>query len=148
MEINHVHFGFCHMSGKLFVLANRKGYDSKLFIEKLMHSQTGEHLYHSPYTDLWIGETYIMSVLEDEAVIEKGKILNDDFMYWAGYLFKVWNLTHPEETPKEMLDQAPVDTLRQMYLGLHVMSYEQAIDDLKDLYRQNSNDPKPVFPSE
>ena len=31
--------------------------------------------------------------------------------------------------------QAPVGTLRQMFLGLHVLSYEQAIEDLKDLYK-------------
>lgn len=135
MEFTHVNFGFCHMSGKLFVLANRKGYDSELFIECLMNSEVGEHLYHSPYTDMWIGETYIMAVLEDEAVLEKGCCLSDDFMYWSGYLFKVWNLTYPDETPKEMLIQAPAATLRQMFGGLHVMSYEQAILELKDLYK-------------
>ncbi len=135
MELNHIRFGFCNMSGKLFVLANRKGYDSEIFIECLMNSEVGEHLYHSPYTDMWIGDTYIMAVLEDEVSIKKGKVLSDDFMYWTGYLFKVWNLTYPKETPKEMLAQAPVETLRQMFPGLHVMSYEQAILELKDLYR-------------
>lgn len=135
MEFNHMNYGYCNMSGKLFVLANQRGYDSQSFIEKLMYSQVGEHLYHSPYTDLWIGETYIMAVFEDEAAVEQGEILSDDFMYWAGYLFKVWSLTYPEETPKEMLMQAPVGTLRQMFLGLHVLSYEQAIEDLKDLYK-------------
>lgn len=137
MKFDHIFYGFCNMSGKLFVLANQKGYDSKVFIEKLMHSQTGEHLYHSPYTDLWIGETYIMSVLEEETVLEQGEVFGEDFMYWAGYLFKVWGLTYPEESPADMLRQASVDTLRQMYLGLHVMSYEQAIMDLKDLYKQS-----------
>ncbi len=44
-------------------------------------------------------------------------------MYWGWY-----------PAPAEMLRQAPVDTLRQMFLGLHVMSYEQAIEDLKDLH--------------
>ena len=62
MEFNHMNYGYCNMSGKLFVLANQRGYDSQSFIEKLMYSQVGEHLYHSPYTDLWIGETYIMAV--------------------------------------------------------------------------------------
>lgn len=137
MEFNHMHFGYCNMSGKLFMLANRKGYASKPFIEKLMNSVVGEHLYHSPFTDLFIGETYIMEVFEDEVSLETGETLSDDFMYWAGYLFKVWSLTYPEETAAEMLKQAPVDTLRQMFLGLHVMSYEQAIEDLKDLYKSN-----------
>ena len=137
MGLEHVHYGFCNMSGKLFVLANRRGYASEAFIEKLMNSETGEHLYHSDFTDLWIGETYIMAVLEDEVSMEQGEVLSDDFMYWAGYLFKVWSLTYPEETPGEMIMQAPAATLRQMYLGLHVMSFEQAIADLKDLYIDN-----------
>ena len=76
-----------------------------------------------------------MAVLEDETAMKAGECLSDDFMYWCGYLFKAWNLTYPEETPKEMLKQAPAAVLRQMFLGLHVMSYEQAILELKDLYR-------------
>lgn len=134
MERNHISFGFCNMSGKLFVLANEKGYESEAFIESLMNSQVGEHLYHSPYTDLWIGETYIMAVLEDEMELRTGVCLSDDFMYWTGYLFKVWSLTFPEETAKDMLRQAPPKILRQMFGGLHVMSYEQAILELKELH--------------
>ncbi len=134
MERNHISFGFCNMSGKLFVLANEKGYESEAFIENLMNSQVGEHLYHSPYTDLWIGETYIMAVLEDEAELRTGVCLSDDFMYWTGYLLKVWSLTYPEETAKDILMQAPPEVLRQMFGGLHVMSYEQAILELKELY--------------
>ena len=134
MERNHISFGFCNMSGKLFVLANEKGYESEAFIESLMNSQVGEHLYHSPYTDLWIGETYIMAVLEDEVELKAGVCLSDDFMYWTGYLFKVWCLTFPEETAKDMLRQAPPKILRQMFGGLHVMSYEQAILELKELH--------------
>ena len=135
MKFDHMNYGYCNMSGKLFVLANKRGYDSKAFIEKLMHSEVGEHLYHNLFTDLWIGETYIMEVFEDEESVGQGEILSDDFMYWTGYLFKVWSLTYPEETPAEMLAQASVDTLRQMFLGLHVMSYEQAIEELKDLHK-------------
>lgn len=98
MERNHINFGFCNMSGKLFVLANQKGYD------------------------------------EDETELRAGLCLSDDFMYWAGYLFKVWSLTYPEETAAEILAQSPPAALRQMFGGLHVMSYEQAILELKDLY--------------
>lgn len=28
-----------------------------------------------------------------------------------GYLFACWNLTYAEDTPKDMLEQAPVDVL-------------------------------------
>ena len=46
---------------------------------------------------------------------------------------------YPEETAKDMLMQAPSETLRQMFGGLHVMSYEQAILELKELYESKSN---------
>ncbi len=59
-------------------------------------------------------------------------------MEWTGYLFKVWSLTYPEDTPEEMLRQAPVEVLESMYVGLHVMSFEMAIEDLKQLAGQKS----------
>lgn len=133
MKRGHIATGLCTMSAKLFLLANQRGYDSREFIEKLMHSEVGMHLYHSDFTDMWIGETYIMAVLEDEVELKQGKTFNDDFMYWAGYLFKVWSLTYPEETPIDMLKQAPVDLLLTMFLGLHAVSYELAIEKLKEM---------------
>ena len=47
-----------------------------------------------------------MEVFEDEESVGQGEILSDDFMYWTGYLFKVWSLTYPEETPADIFEFA------------------------------------------
>lgn len=136
MDRTHVNTGLCEMSAKLFVLSNKRGYRSTDFIEKLMKSELAIHLYNKDFSNLWLGETYVMSLLESETKIESGDTLSDDFMYWTGYLFRVWSLTY-DETPEEMLEQAPVELLEGLFLGLHVMSYEMAIQDIKELYHSN-----------
>lgn len=56
---------------------------------------------------------------------------------WIGYLFECWNLTHMQDTAKDMIEQAPVDTLTLVYQGLHVMSFEDAILELKNIHKEN-----------
>lgn len=129
--------GYCEMSAKLFVLANRRGYDSKGFIDILMSSELAKHIFNKIDNSMWLGETYVMSSLEVEADIPKGDMLPDDLMYWIGYLYRVWSLTY-DDTPEEILAQASVTVLIQMYQGLHVMSYEMAIEDLKALYKDTT----------
>ena len=41
---------------------------------------------------------------------------------------------------KDMIRQAPVETLTLTYQGLHVMSFEDAIMELKNIYRENNAD--------
>ena len=76
--------------------------------------------------------------MEAEVQIEQGEVLSEDFMEWAGFLYRVWSLDYPEDSPKDMLRQAPCETLQQMYLGLHVMSFEMAIQDLKEIYKEKN----------
>lgn len=132
MVLNNITVGLCEMSAAFFALSCKKGYDSRQFIEKLMHSDLAVHLYHSEFTDIWLGEAYLMETLEQEVSLEKGTVFSDNFMEWTGYLFKVWSLTYPEDTPAEMLRQAPVDVLLGSYTGLHVLSFEMAIENLKE----------------
>ena len=60
-------------------------------------------------------------------------------MSWIGYLFACWNLTYEEDAPKDIIRQAAVDVLALSYQGLHVMSFEDAIKELKNIYRENLN---------
>ena len=126
--------GYCEMAAKLFVLANRRGYDSKSFINILMSSELAKHIFNKIDNSMWLGETYVMDSLEAETDIPKGDIFSDDLMYWIGYMYRVWSLTY-DDTPEEILTQASVPVLLQMYQGLHVMSYEMAIEDLKALHK-------------
>lgn len=124
------------MSADLFVLSVKRGYDSKDFIEKLMKSETATHLYNKTDTQMWLGSNYIMETLEQEVQIKKGEIYPEDLMSWIGYLFACWNFTYADDTPKDMIKQAPVEVLILAYQGLHVLSFEDAIRELKNIYKE------------
>ena len=138
MEITGRNVMLCKMSGELFALSCKKGYDSEDFINKVMQSEEGNLLYSPNCIDMWLGADYVMQGLENDIYIEKGKVINNDIMRWIGYLYKYWSLTYPNESAKEILKQAPFDTLVQCYLGYHVMSCEDAILNLKELYLENN----------
>ena len=136
MDLTTFNIGICEMSADLFVQSVKRGYDSKDFIEKLMKSETAIHLYDGNDTQMWLGVNYIMETLEDEVQIEKGKGYPEDLMSWIGYLFACWTLTYPEDKPRDMITQAPVETLALAYQGLHVLPFEDAIMELKNIYKE------------
>ena len=114
-----------------------KGYDSKDFIEKLMNSKTAIYLYDKADTQMWLGSNYIIDTLEQEVQINKGETYPHDLMSWIGYLFACWNLTYADDAPRDMIMQAPVEVLVLTYQGLHVLTFEDAIKELKNIYREN-----------
>lgn len=138
MDATIFNVGICEMSADLFVQSVRNGYDSKDFIEKLMYSETAIYLYDKNDTQMWLGSNYIIQTLEQEVLIKKGKQYPEDVMSWIGYLFACWNLTYSEDNPRDMIRQAPVDVLTLAYSGLHVMPFEDAIIELKDIYKENN----------
>ena len=124
------------MSADLFRLACQNGYDSEDFFNKLLKSEEGNLLYSNNCVDMWLGVEYVMQGVENEICFKQGKVVNTDVMAWIGYLIKCWSLTYPNETAKEILKQAPFEVLVQSYLGYHVMSCEDAILNLKELYQE------------
>ncbi len=138
MDLTNFNIGVCEMSADLFVQSVRRGYASKDFIEKLMKSETAVYLYDKSDTQMWLGSNYIIDTLEQEVMINKGKTYPVDLMSWIGYLFACWNLTYADDTPKDILEQAPVDVLVLTYQGLHVLKFEDAIEELKNIYKENT----------
>lgn len=104
----------CRQSAKLFLLANERKADSVKFAERLFHSEIAPVFYNKDLPTNWLGETYVMSVLEDELHFEKGETFSDDVMYWAGYLYRVWSLLY-DDTPEEIITQAPLSLLNRMF---------------------------------
>lgn len=137
MDLTHFNVGLCEMSADLFVQSAKKGYDSKDFIEKLMNSKTAIYLYDKADTQMWLGSNYIIDTLEQEVQINKGETYPYDLMSWIGYLFACWNLTYADDTPRDMIMQAPVDVLVLTYQGLHALTFEDAIKELKNIYKEN-----------
>ncbi|SHI49637.1 hypothetical protein SAMN02745229_03186 [Butyrivibrio fibrisolvens DSM 3071] len=129
----------CEMSARLFGLSVKRGYDSVDFVDKLMHSELAEHLYKKDQSPMWLGEAYLLSTLETECTIKQGPSYDLDMMEWAGWLFKYWSIAYPDETPMNIYTQAPIEKLNTMYIGLHVMSPDLQIEDIKELYKENQN---------
>lgn len=120
----------CRQSAELFGLSIKKGYDSEDFISKVMSSKLGQYLYGRECIDMWLGSAYVMETLEQEITFREGKAFPDYFMEWVGYLYRYWSLA-TKDTARQILEQASVEDLRQMYQGLHVMSYGEVVDDLR-----------------
>jgi hypothetical protein len=136
MDVTACNIGICEMSADLFVHSIKKGYDSRDFIEKLMNSETAIYLYDKADTQMWLGSNYILQTLEQEVKIEKGEQFPEEIMSWIGYLFACWNLSYEKDFPEDMIRQAPVDVLLLAYQGLHVLSFEDAIIELKNIYME------------
>lgn len=86
---------------------------------------------------MWLSEAYIMESLEAEVTISKGRTFNREFMAWVGYLYRVWCTEYENDTPLDMLEQSPFEVLVNSYTGFHVMSCEDAILNLKEIYKGN-----------
>lgn len=138
MLLNLVDTSSCKMSGELFVLACKKEYDSEKFIEKLMTSETGDLLYCADSCQMWLGSTYVMSEIELEVTFEQGKVVNEELMYWVGYLFRYWSLAYPKDRAKDIFKQAPFDVITSSYQGLHTLFWDEAIENLKEIYNEKN----------
>ncbi len=89
----------------------------------------------------WAGKEYIMSRLEDEcknALTLNDEIYDKETLYWAGYIYRYWNL-YTGESSKAIYKIAPAKTMRTVYLMYHTMSPEMAIDRLKESYNEKKN---------
>lgn len=138
MQLTKYNVCICEMSGELFKLSCRKNIDSRKFINKLMNSSIGQYLYSDECIDTWLGTEFVFQEIQTEIQFEKGDVINEDVMYWIGYLFKYWSLTFKNDRAKDMIKQAPIDTLLVSYQGLHVMSFKDVIMELKSIYKENN----------
>lgn len=123
-------FARCKMSSLLFLEANKRGYDSVKFADKLMTSEYARYLYSDEALEMWLGHNYVLETAEWElGPFEKGKVLPDEFMEWAGYLYRYWSLIRPENG-NEIYAKAPLSLLLEGYTGWHCMDFKSVVDEL------------------
>ncbi len=128
--LNFFDLARCQMSSCLFLLSIKKNYDSMKFIINVLSSRLGGYLYSDDCAEIWRGAEYVMESLEDEVAFEQGETLSEDFMEWAGYFYRYWSLKQ-NDTAKQILEYAPPSVLLQEYVGLHSISMDMAIENLK-----------------
>ncbi len=131
----------CDTQGKLFELSSEKMLSSESFIKAFMTSDVAEDMDKEFSHVQWAGKEYIMSRLEDEcknALTLNDEIYDKETLYWAGYIYRYWNL-YTGESSKAIYKIAPAKTMRTVYLMYHTMSPEMAIDRLKESYNEKKN---------
>jgi hypothetical protein len=126
----------CRVQGKLFKNSLEKGFASEQFINVFMRSICAADLDMEFNRLQWLGEEYIMEELIDEVgdKLVPGKQYSKDALYWIGYIYRYWHF-HIGEGSKEIVKQASAKDMRIAYPGLHTVSMNLAIEDLK-LYAQ------------
>ena len=128
----------CDIQGRLFERSLKKGFDSQDFIEKFMNSKTCGFL-DLPYDRLqWAGEEYILEDLLDETAVKPvGERYGAKELFWTGYIYRYWHYM-TGEGGREIYAQAQARRMKDCYLGFHTMDAVMAIEDLKELHRQEA----------
>ena len=124
----------CDTQGKLFELSARRGYNSEAFVKAYMNSTVAADMDLEFHHVQWAGKEYILARLEEEngdKLTTGGTILDEDTLYWIGYLYRYWNL-YNRESSCAIYRQAPYKTMSVVYLMYHTMSPELAIERLKE----------------
>lgn len=132
----------CDIQGRLFELAWKEGLDCPSFIEAFMNSKTAASL-DDVYDRLqWAGEEYILEELDDEVkgLKKAGEVYSIEVMYWAGYTYRYWHY-YTNEYSRDIYKIADAKMMNECWLGFHTLDVEMAIDDLKEIDRQNRGKP-------
>ena len=126
----------CDIQGRLFEQSLKKGLDSVDFTEKFMNSKTCE-FFDMPYDRLqWAGEEYLLENLLDETdITPAGEKFNNEELFWTGYVYRYWHLLTGENS-RDIYKQANARRMKDCYLGFHTLDVGMAIEDLKEINRQ------------
>lgn len=132
-------FIYSNMSGKLFQLSVKKGYDSVKFAELVCKTHYGHMVYDDIQQNEWLCENFLMEGFEREfKTIPKGDVYDIDAMWYVGYLYRYWVIT--EEIPiKKVYKIAPIEWLIQLYPFYHTQGEKYVIEDIKERRKEFLN---------
>lgn len=138
--MNELQLKLCDIQGRLFELSADKKIPSASFIKTFMTSETAKAL-DSTYNRMqWAGEEYLLEEVVESAgnkLEENGEVYAKDILYWIGYLYRYWHYYTKEDSAK-IFKQAQVETMKRNYMMFHTMAPEVAIEDLKEIGREQS----------
>jgi len=132
----------CDIQGRLFERSLIKKLDSTDFIEKFMISKTCNYLDMSYDRLQWAGEEYILeNLLEETPVKPMGGGYGKEELFWAGYVYRYWHLLTGESS-REIYTQAKARLMKDCYPGFHTLDVVMAIENLKEIFRQETDNSK------
>ena len=122
----------CSIQGRLFELAVIKGYDSEAFIYAYMKSDIARH-FNSKYDGLqWMGEEYILDLIEEKYSLPKGYVYSVDVMFWIGYMYCYWHY-RTFHSCIDIIKIASPKIMFQNYYALHTIDKDLVIENLMQL---------------
>ncbi len=123
----------CNMQGALFRLSAENNWGSETFAETFMMSDIAKELDSDFNYMQWAGKEYIYERIEEELpeAFEKGEVYRKKRLFWMGYIYRYWHY-YTGESSEEILKQAPLSLMNDVYREYREMSPEEAIDRLKE----------------
>ena len=82
------------------------------------------------------GEEYILEdLLEETHVKPAGESYGNEELFWTGYIYRYWHYL-TGENGREIYAQAKALRMKECYLGFHTLDAVMAVEDLKEIHRQ------------
>lgn len=123
----------CSIQGRLFELSVRRGLESNEFAKVYMKSDIAAKFNSAYDRSQWMGEEYLLGELTETHPLPEGKTYSADVMFWMGYTYAVWSIVYGDPC-KNIIKMAGPRVMAENYAGLHTVSAEMAIQDLKAQY--------------
>ncbi len=131
--MNSIAHKLCSIQGRLFELSAQQGFESDEFIKAYMNSEVASK-FNSPYDRAqWMGEEYLLDELAQRYQLIKGMTYSTDIMFWMGYTYAYWSIVYGDSC-KSIIKMANPKVMAENYAGLHTISVDMAILDLKAQY--------------
>lgn len=123
----------CSIQGRLFELSAKRGFDSVEFAKTYMNSDTAAKFNSAYDRSQWMGEEYLLEESIRTNIIPKGKVYSADVMFWMGYTYAYWSIVYGDGC-KKIVKMANPKVMAENYPGLHTVSIDMAVQDLKGQY--------------
>lgn len=136
--MNIIAHKLCSIQGRLFELSVQRGLESDEFAKAYMNSDVAAKFNSAYDRSQWMGEEYLLEELSQAHYLAVGRTYPADVMFWMGYVYAYWSIVYGD-TCKNILKMAGPKVMAENYAGLHTVSTDMAIQDLKAQYWSHGN---------
>ena len=136
--MNIIAHKLCSIQGRLFELSVRQGLESNEFVKAYMNSDVAAKFNSAYDRSQWMGEEYLLDELTQSFQLNQGKTYSPDVMFWMGYTYAYWSIVYGD-TCKSIIKMADPKVMAENYAGLHTVSSDMAVQDLKSQYWSHNN---------
>lgn len=123
-------YQLCDELAAVFEKSSDLDYNSELFIQTFMNSETAKRLDNKYHQINYCGEAHTFENFErDHPNFPKGNVWKRDIMHWIGYIYRYWHFM-TDEPSSEIVKIAPPTTMADNYHYLHTLDPEWAVERL------------------